>query len=120
MQDEKEGKLVTSAYGKEVITTITAITGIAKFLPDSEAPVPLRDKEVDRFLGKVDEINDSPDNMEIPFLVGENVKVNDGPFAGFSGVVDAINEDKKKLKVIVKIFGRKQPLELNYMQVEKE
>ena len=57
--------------------------------------------------------------MSVPFIVGESVKVIDGPFNGFSGVIEEINE-KKKLKVMVKIFGRKTPLELSYMQVEKE
>jgi len=120
VQDEREGKFFITAYGKEVITTITAITGVAKFLPNNDAPEPLRLSEVNRFLGKVDELNEAPENVEVPFLVGEGVKVIDGPFTGFTGVIEGINEEKKKLKVIVKIFGRRTPLELNYIQVEKE
>ena len=58
--------------------------------------------------------------MNIPFVMGETVKVIDGPFNSFSGIIEEINEEKKKLKVMVKIFGRKTPLELSYMQVEKE
>jgi transcriptional antiterminator NusG len=58
--------------------------------------------------------------MDIPYVVGESVKVVDGPFNNFNGVIENINEEKKKLTVMVKIFGRKTPLELNYMQVEKE
>jgi transcriptional antiterminator NusG len=120
IQDEKEGRWIINAYGKEVITTISAITGVAKFLPNNDSPEPLRDSEVNRFLGKVDELNEAPETVEVPFLVGEPVKVIDGPFNGFTGVIEGINEEKKKLKVIVKIFGRRTPLELNYIQVEKE
>ena len=76
--------------------------------------------KVNRILGKVDELSESEEEMKIPFVIGESVKVIDGPFNNFSGVIDEINEDKKKLKVMVKIFGRKNLLELSYMQVEKE
>jgi transcriptional antiterminator NusG len=58
--------------------------------------------------------------MDIPYVVGESVKVVDGPFNNFNGIIENINEEKKKLTVMVKIFGRKTPLELNYMQVEKD
>jgi len=60
------------------------------------------------------------ESVSVPYFVGEAVKVMDGPFNGFNGVIEEINEEKKKLKVMVKIFGRRTPLELNYMQVEKE
>jgi transcriptional antiterminator NusG len=71
-------------------------------------------------LGKVDELALQEDsNINIPFVHGENVKVIDGPFNGFDGTIEKINEDKRKLEVMVKIFGRKTPLELSYMQVEK-
>ena len=82
-------------------------------------PVPLSQSEVARILGKVDELADSEEELNIPYVVGENVKVVDGPFNNFDGVIEEVNEDKKKLKVMVKIFGRKTPLELGYMQVEK-
>ena len=68
----------------------------------------------------MDEMADSEAIMNVPFVAGETVKVIDGPFQSFSGVIEEINEEKKKLKVMVKIFGRKTPLELSYMQVEKE
>lgn len=82
--------------------------------------VPLRATEVNRILGKVDELAESDEEINIPFVVGESVKVIDGPFNNFNGIIEEINEEKKKLKVMVKIFGRKTPLELSYMQVEKE
>ena len=71
-------------------------------------------------LGRVDELAESDENlMNIPYLVGETVKIIDGPFNGFSGTVEKINEEKRKLEVMVLIFGRKNPLELSFMQVEK-
>jgi transcriptional antiterminator NusG len=84
------------------------------------APVAMRLSEVNRILGKVDELTENEEELRIPFVVGESVKVIDGPFNNFSGVIDGINEEKKKLKVMVKIFGRRNLLELSYMQVEKE
>jgi transcription antitermination factor NusG len=96
------------------------ITGVIGFLGAAGQPVPLRQSEVNRILGKVDEMSESGAASSVTYYVGEPVKVMDGPFNGFSGVIEEVNEDKKKLKVMVKIFGRRTPLELNYMQVEKE
>lgn len=106
----------------EVLPTIKAINGVVGFLGSGKDgdPVPLRQSEVNRILGQVDASNEEGEEMLEPFIVGEFVKVNDGPFSGFSGVIEEVNEEKKKLKVMVKIFGRKTPLELNYVQVEKE
>ena len=105
----------------EIPHVIENITGVINFLgPKGEAPAPLRQAEVNRVLGKVDELADSEEVLNIPFVVGETVKVTDGPFNSFSGIIEEVHEDKKKLKVMVKIFGRKTPLELSYMQVEKE
>lgn len=112
--------LVEADLHGEVIHTIKNITGVAKFLPSNDSPAPLRASEINRILGKVDELEDSDATIEVPFLVGESVKVVDGPFNGFVGVIEGINEEKRKLRVIVKIFERRTPLELNYMQVEKE
>ena len=75
--------------------------------------------EVNRMLGKVDELAVNVDNQNIPYIIGETIKVVDGPFNGFNGTIEKINEDKRKLEVMVKIFGRKTPLELAFMQVEK-
>ncbi len=105
----------------EVPHVISNVNGVINFLgPKGEAPSPLRQSEVNRILGKVDELSETQESMGVPFVVGENVKVVDGPFNSFSGTIEEINEEKKKLKVMVKIFGRKTPLELSYMQVEKE
>ena len=82
--------------------------------------MPLRPIEVSQMLGTVDELQEIPEDMPIPFEVGENVKVVDGPFTGFDAVIEEINDEKKKLKVSVKIFGRKTPLDLGFMQVEKQ
>ena len=80
----------------------------------------MRLSEVNRILGKVDELSERDEELTTPFVVGETIKVTDGPFNGFSGVIEEVNEEKKKLKVMVKIFGRKTPLELGFIQVEKE
>ncbi len=80
----------------------------------------MRMAEINRILGRVDEMAENEAEVNIPYVVGETVKVSDGPFNGFNGIIEEINEEKKKLKVMVKIFGRKTPLELSFMQVEKE
>lgn len=106
----------------EVPHIIRNVNGVIGFLGAEKKgdPLPLRLSEVNRILGKVDELAESTEEMTIPFVIGENVKVVDGPFNGFSGTIEKINEEKRKLEVMVKIFGRKQPLELSFLQVEKE
>ncbi|MCH7535659.1 MAG: transcription termination/antitermination factor NusG [Bacteroidetes bacterium] len=105
----------------EIVYAIKNVTNVIGFLGTKEGdPIPLRQVEVNRILGKVDEMAESAEIINIPFIVGESVKVIDGPFNTFSGTIEEINEEKKKLKVMVKIFGRKTPIELSYMQVEKE
>jgi transcriptional antiterminator NusG len=105
----------------EIPHIIKSITGVIGFLGEVKGgdPVPLRLSEVNRMLGKVDELAVNTDTQNIPFNIGETIKVIDGPFNGFNGTVEKINEDKRKLEVMVKIFGRKTPLELGFMQVEK-
>ena len=103
----------------EVIHFLKNVTYVIGFL-GGNAPVPLRASEVNRILGTVDELQEQAEELDIQFYVGETVKVTSGPFNGFFGVIEEINVEKKKLKVMVKIFGRKTPLELGYMQVEKE
>ncbi len=106
----------------EVPHIIRSVTNVIGFLGETKGgdPVPLRQSEVNRMLGKVDEMAvEESANIAIPFTKGETVKVIDGPFNGFDGTIESINEEKRKLEVMVKIFGRKTPLELSYMQVEK-
>ena len=114
--------LVEASLVGEVEHVIKGIPNVIGFLGTEKGgnPVPMRISEVNRILGKVDELYENEEEMKIPFVVGEPVKVIDGPFNNFSGTIDEINEEKKKLKVMVKIFGRKNLLELSYMQVEKE
>lgn len=105
----------------EIPHIIKGINGVIGFLGETKGgdPIPMRKSEVNRMLGKVDELSVKTDNVAIPFTLGETIKVIDGPFNGFNGTVEKINEEKRKLEVMVKIFGRKTPLELSYMQVEK-
>lgn len=113
--------LVEAVLAGEIPHIIQNIPNVIDFLREKNGdPVPMRPSEVNRILGKVDELSDMAEGMTDPFIVGESVKVVDGPFNTFSGVIEEVNEEKKKLVVMVKIFGRKTPLELNFMQVEKE
>lgn len=112
--------LLEAVLAGEITHIIKNVPGVLGFLGSKTEPVPLRIAEVNRILGKVDELAESGEAINQPFIIGETVKVVDGPFNSFSGVIEEINEEKKKLKVSVKIFGRKTPLELSYMQVEKE
>lgn len=114
--------LIEACLVGEIPHILKNIPNVIGFLGDTKngGPVPMRQSEVYRILGRVDEMAESGEEMNIPFVVGETVKVIDGPFNGFNGIIEKINEEKKKLEVMVKIFGRKTPLELSFMQVEKE
>jgi transcriptional antiterminator NusG len=114
--------LIEAALVGEVAHTLRNIPNVIGFLGDTKGgdPVPMRQNEVNRILGRVDELAENDEEINNPFVVGETVKVIDGPFNGFNGTIEGINEEKKKLQVMVKIFGRKTPLELSFMQVEKE
>ena len=114
--------LIQAALIGEVEHVIKSLTNVLGFLGATKGgdPLPMRQSEVNRILGKVDELAVNDEEMNIPYVVGESVKVVDGPFNNFNGIIENINEEKKKLTVMVKIFGRKTPLELNYMQVEKD
>ncbi len=104
------------------------IPGMSGFLTEKKTtgsqteriPVPIRDEEAMRILGEQDENVDNAAETQVNYEVGESVKITDGPFSGFSGTVEAIEEDRSRLKVIVVIFGRKTLLELSFTQVTKE
>jgi transcriptional antiterminator NusG len=110
--------LIEAALNADLVGTIIQIPNVIGFL-GGDNPTPLRESEVNKILGKVDEMTEQGEILSNPFTIGESVKVMDGPFNDFTGVIEEINEEKKKLKVMVKIFGRRTPIELNYMQVEK-
>jgi transcriptional antiterminator NusG len=101
-------------------TSESSKSGQDKKFQIERVPVPIRDDEAARILGIQDESVDNPAETEVNFEIGDSVKITDGPFNGFSGTVDAIEEDRSKLKVIVVIFGRKTLLELSFTQVTKE
>lgn len=114
--------LIEADLRDEIIPVIQNVPNVLDFLREAGNgnPIPMRQVEINRILGKMDDQLDAIDGNGDTFLVGESVKVIDGPFSSFAGVVEDVNDEKKKLKVTVKIFGRKTPLELSYNQVEKE
>ena len=113
--------MIKANLSGEIPHIIKSITNVIGFLGETKGgePIPMRQAEVNRMLGKVDELSLQDGTNIIPFIHGENVKVIDGPFNGFDGTIEKINEEKRKLEVMVRIFGRKTPLEESYMQVEK-
>ncbi|MGC8749355.1 transcription termination/antitermination protein NusG [Hydrotalea sp.] len=118
MIEVADGKLTD-----EIIQHISNISNVMHFLTDGKGSkgniISLRKSEVNKMLGKVDEMNDQGISISEPFIVGETIKIIEGPFNDFNGIIEEVNDEKKKLKVTVKIFGRSTPVELNYMQVEK-
>lgn len=112
--------LIEAALIGEITHVLKNVPGVLGFLGSKGEPIPMRPAEVNRILGKVDELAEKGEEISDPFIVGESVRVIDGPFNSFTGIIEEVNEEKKKLKVMVKIFGRKTPLELSFVQVEKE
>ena len=113
--------LVECLLTQQISGILRDVPGSLGFLGETKYgdPLPLRETEVNRILGRVDEVSTDGEVIDTPFSVGEQVKVTDGAFNGFVGVIEEVNDEKKKLKVMVKIFGRKTPLELGYIQVDK-
>ncbi len=110
---------IPGKFSGEIITTIQNLPNVIYFI-EKNRPIPMKPAEANRLLGKVDESKDMTEALLEPYLVGETIKIIDGAFSGFVGDIQEINEEKKKLKVIVKIFGRGTEVELNFMQVEKQ
>jgi transcription termination/antitermination protein NusG len=111
--------LVEMVVDKDTSHLISNTPGITHFVGSKNKPQPLRPDEIKRILGRVDEAKNR-DLIEIPFSVGDPIKVIDGPFTDFTGMVKEVNEEKNKLKVLVSIFGRSTPVELDFLQVELE
>jgi len=116
-------EVASGKLNDDIVQHISNITNVMHFLTDGKGSkgniISLRKSEVNKMLGRVDEMNDVGATVSEPFIVGETIKIIEGPFNDFNGVIEEIYDDKKKLKVTVKIFGRATPVELNYMQVEK-
>ena len=103
----------------DIASLVRFMPNVLGFLGGTDSPIPVRQAEINRMLGTAEETA-IVEETDIPYEVNETVKVTDGPFSGFSGIIEEVNAEKHKLKVMVKIFGRKTPLELSFMQVEKE
>ena len=112
--------LVEARLDAEIAHTLRFVPNVLGFLGGMDNPSPVRQADINRILGKAEDTAIHTEDFDVPFVLDEAVKVTDGPFNGFSGVIEEVNTEKKKLKVMVKIFGRKTPLELGFNQVEKE
>ena len=108
--------LVELELDADTQTLVTNVPGVTRFVGSGQDPVPLTETEVNRLLGQIDESRPK-EPAEVPYKVGEHVKVIDGPFTDFTGVVDEVNGERGKLKVMVSIFGRATPVELDFLQV---
>ena len=110
--------LVEMEMDKETLHFVTNVPGVTSFVGPGRRPQPLRDDEVQRILGQI-ERRQIEETEGIPYQVGDRVKVVDGPFSDFIGLVDDVNPEKSKIKVMVSIFGRNTPVELDVLQVEE-
>ena len=109
--------LVEMDLDSETQVIVAGVPGVTRFVGSGQDPVPLNEDEVDRILGRLDTTKPR-EPLEVPYKVGEHVKVTDGPFTDFTGVVDEVNGERGKLKVMVSIFGRATPVELDFLQVK--
>ena len=111
--------LVEAVMVGDVAFKLRNTPNVIGILGGLDNPAPMQDAEIKRLIGNAQDVEQSSE-MQDAYIVGEAVKVTEGPFSGFSGVVDEVNNEKKKLTVMVKVFGRNTPLTLGFMQVEKE
>lgn len=111
--------LIKMELTKETQHLVLNTPGLTNFVGPKNEPQPLRDGEIERILGKVSESKEKK-TVQVPFKVGDPIKIIDGPFIDFTGFVEEVNEEKHKLKVMVSIFGRSTPIELDFLQVELE
>ncbi|MCQ2128437.1 MAG: transcription termination/antitermination protein NusG [Bacteroidaceae bacterium] len=112
--------LIEANLKGETAHTLRFMPNVLGFLGGLDHPSPIRQSELNKMLGNAEEMEIQGEEVNVPYSVDETVKVTDGPFKDFSGIIEEVNLEKRKLKVMVKIFGRKTPLELGFMQVEKE
>ena len=114
--------LIELELDNQTLHVVSGAPGVISFVGPKNAPTPLRDSEVERILGKIERSKEAEvkGKVEIPFRIGDAIKVTDGPFNDFTGFVEEINEEKNKVKVNISIFGRPTPVELDFLQVELE
>ena len=111
--------LIEAELKGDTAHTLRFMPNVLGFLGGLDHPTPVKQSDINRMFGSAEE-SEIVDEVAIPYIVNDTVKVTDGPFSGFTGVIEEVNTEKHKLKVMVKIFGRKTPRELSFMQVTKE
>ena len=111
--------LIEAELKGDTAHTLRFMPNVLGFLGGLDHPTPVKQSDINRMFGSAEE-SEIVDEVAISYIVNDTVKVTDGPFSGFTGVIEEVNTEKHKLKVMVKIFGRKTPLELSFMQVTKE
>ena len=122
-QKDNNTFIKTTAVEGEIGQLLQGVKDVIHFLgtkSQAKKPIPMRPDEVRRILSKIDESEEAGETLAEPFIIGEEVKVIEGPFNDFIGTIKEVNEEKKKLKLIIKVFGRGTEVELNFMQVEKQ
>jgi transcriptional antiterminator NusG len=110
--------IVEMDINKDTIHLVSGIPGVTHFLGEGNKPQRLRKSEVERLLGQADPENQDAQTMDVPYVIGDSVRIKEGPFKEFDGVVEDVNMEKGKVKVMVSVFGRSTPVELAFPQVE--